>query len=138
MVMLCKNNIKGIFVFKFDFLRVFFDEYLQRNLPIAIAQASIFCLYACYLYYFLPCKIIDFVFFFLFNSIGNEYLDVHVISFYFIGLLICTYFSWSNYYLAQKCDPGYISTNRDQQNRVKINLKLINKKFSSCSFFFER
>jgi hypothetical protein len=39
-------------------------------------------------------------------------------SFAFIGLIICTYFSWSNYYFAQKCDPGYILPNHDQQNRV--------------------
>jgi hypothetical protein len=32
--------------------------------------------------------------------------------------MICTYLSVSNYYLANKTDPGYIQINRDQQNRV--------------------
>ena len=48
----------------------------------------------------------------------DKYLDVHVISFTFVALVIFTYLSWTNYYLAQKTDPGYIVTNRDQQNRV--------------------
>ncbi len=39
-------------------------------------------------------------------------------SFAFIALVICTYLSWSNYYLAQKTDPGYIVSNGDQQSRV--------------------
>jgi len=43
----------------FDY-RVFFDDNVQRYLPISVAQASIFCLYACYFYYFLPCKIVYF------------------------------------------------------------------------------
>ncbi len=36
----------------------------------------------------------------------------------FVGLVICTYLSWTNYYLAEKTDPGFIVSNRDQQNRV--------------------
>jgi hypothetical protein len=48
----------------------------------------------------------------------NEYLDVHIISFAFIGFIICTYLSIVNYYLANKTNPGYIQTNHDQQNRV--------------------
>jgi hypothetical protein len=58
--------------------------------------------------------ILKFIFYIYF-----EYLDVHVISFAFVGLLICTYLSWSNYHLAHKCDPGFIPINPDQQNRVK-------------------
>ncbi len=62
-------------------------------------------------------------------------LDVHVMSFTFIGFIICTYLSFSNYYLAQKTDPGFIPTNRDQQYRVKKNifLKLI-KNFEMVLF----
>jgi len=41
----------------------------------------------------------------------------------FIGLVIFTYFSWSNYYLAQKCDPGVKVANREQQNRVRSGEK---------------
>ncbi|CAF1041855.1 unnamed protein product [Rotaria sordida] len=84
------------------YILIFFDENVNRDLPIAIAQASIFWLYACYLYYFLP--------------------YVHVISFNFVGLAIFTYFSWSNYYRAQKVDPGYITMNSEQQHRIIIQL----------------
>ncbi|CAF3619151.1 unnamed protein product, partial [Adineta steineri] len=98
-----KGIIMLILIFLgYGYMMVFFDENLSRNLPISVAQASIFCLYACYLYYFLP--------------------YVHIISFSFIGLVICTYLSWSNYYLAIKSDPGYIQINRDQQNRIIIQL----------------
>jgi len=57
---------------------------------------------------------------FILNSLDFFLLliDVHVISFNFLGLIICTYLSWSNYYLAQKCDPGFIVSHRDQQYRV--------------------
>jgi len=48
----------------------------------------------------------------------HEYLDVHMMSFTFIGFMICTYLSIINYYLANKTNPGYIQTNHDQQNRV--------------------
>lgn len=44
---LLKNNF---------FIRIFFDNHMDRYLPIAIAQASIFWLYVCYIYYFLQCK----------------------------------------------------------------------------------
>ncbi|CAF3408369.1 unnamed protein product [Rotaria sp. Silwood1] len=84
------------------YIVIFFDENVHRYLPMAIAQASIFWLYACYLYYFLP--------------------YVHIMSFNFVGLVICTYFSWSSYYRAQKVDPGYIVTNTEQQHRVIIQL----------------
>ena len=51
-------------------------------------------------------------------SIFDEYLDVHAVSFSFIALITLTYFSWSNYYYSQKCDPGFIPNNREHQNRV--------------------
>ena len=41
-----------------------------------------------------------------------------MISWVFIGFIICTYFSWTNYHLAQKVDPGYITNTREQQSRV--------------------
>lgn len=84
------------------FALVCFDENVQRNLPISIAQASIFCLYCCYFYYFLP--------------------YINLMSLTFVSLMIFTYFSWSNYYLAQKTDPGFIAFNREQQNRAIIQL----------------
>jgi ankyrin repeat protein len=98
---------KGVLIIALFFLTkgytmIFFDDNVDRYLPIAIAQGSIFWLYACYLYYFL------------------QY--IHIISFSFLGLVICTYFSWSNYYLAQKCDPCVIVNNRDQQYRNIIKL----------------
>jgi ankyrin repeat protein len=92
----------GLIVFMYGYAVIFFDDNVQRYLPISIAQASIFCLYACYFYYFLP--------------------YVHVMSLAFILLVICTYLSWSNYCLAQKTDPGYIVSNCDQQNRTIIQL----------------
>ena len=95
-------------------IRIFFDDNVDRYLPIAIAQSSIFWLYFCYLYYFLQCNRS----LFFFQSYFYVFIDVHVISFSFFGLLICTYFSWTNYYLAQKRDPGVIVSNRDQQYRV--------------------
>jgi hypothetical protein len=87
---------------------------VDRYLPIAIAQGSIFWLYVSYFYYFLQCN--PFIFLFKFHL--SVLLDIHIISFAFLGLVICTYFSWSNYYLAQKRDPGVIVNNRDQQYRV--------------------
>ncbi|UJR21184.1 hypothetical protein I4U23_024282 [Adineta vaga] len=94
--------ILALFFVSYGYMMIFFDEHVDRNLPIAAAQASILCLYACYLYYFLP--------------------YVHVISIGFITLVIFTYLSWSNYYLAQKCDPGFIQVNREQLNRTIIQL----------------
>ncbi|CAF3361176.1 unnamed protein product [Rotaria socialis] len=92
-----------LFLLAKGYSMIFFDDNVDRYLPIAIAQASIFCLYACYLYYFL------------------EY--VHVISWSFLCLIILTYFSWKNYYLSQKCDPGIITeNNREQSYRVIIQL----------------
>ncbi|CAF2411056.1 unnamed protein product [Rotaria sp. Silwood2] len=92
----------ALFLLTRGYIFVFFDEDVNRYLPIAIAQASIFWLYACYLYYFLP--------------------YVHVMSFNFLGLAIFTYFSWRTYYLAQKVDPGYIVTSSEQQHRIIIQL----------------
>ncbi|CAF0817270.1 unnamed protein product [Rotaria sp. Silwood1] len=85
------------------YIMIFFDDNVDRYLPIAIAQASIFWLYISYLFYFL------------------EY--VHIISLNFFCLIICTYFSWKNYYLAIKNDPGIIfNNNREQQYRIIIYL----------------
>ncbi|CAF0738301.1 unnamed protein product [Rotaria sordida] len=85
------------------YMMVFFDNNVDRYLPIAIAQASIFWLYICYLYYFL------------------QY--VHIISWNFFCLIICTYFSWKNYYFAIKSDPGVIiNNNREQRYRIIIQL----------------
>lgn len=53
-------------------------------------------------------------------ALFSSKIDVHVISFAFLGLVICTYFSWTSYYLAQKRDPGVIASNQDQQYRVRI------------------
>ncbi|CAF1326096.1 unnamed protein product [Adineta ricciae] len=94
--------ILGLVFMSYGYMMLFFDEHVGRNLPIAAAQASIFCLYAYYLYYFLP--------------------YVHVVSFSFISLVIFTYFSWSNYYYSQKCDPGFVPSNREHQNRMIIQL----------------
>jgi hypothetical protein len=47
-------------------------------------------------------------------------IDIQVISFAFLGFIICTYFSWSHYYFAQKRDPGVIVSNQDQQYKVYI------------------
>ncbi|CAF4596703.1 unnamed protein product [Rotaria socialis] len=46
----------GLYVLIRGYMMIFFDDKLQGKAPIAIAQASIFWLYACYIYYFLPCK----------------------------------------------------------------------------------
>ena len=37
--------------------RMFFDKNVDRYLPVAIAQGSIFWLYVTYVYCFLPCKL---------------------------------------------------------------------------------
>ncbi|CAF2037640.1 unnamed protein product [Rotaria magnacalcarata] len=92
----------GLFLLTRGYMMIFSDDKLHGKAPIAIAQASIFWLYACYLYNFLP--------------------YIHVMSFSFIGLLIFTYFSWKSYYLAIKVDPGYIVTNTDQLHRTIIQL----------------
>lgn len=102
-------------------IRIFFDNDVDRYLPIAIAQASIFWLYVCYVYYFLQCKKCNF-FSVKFLLLSFE-IDVQLISFACLGLTICTYFSWTNYYLAQKRDPGVIMSNQDQQYRVRIEDK---------------
>jgi len=46
-------------------------------------------------------------------------IDVHVFSLSFACLLISSYFSWTNYYLAQKRDPGVLVSNRDEQLQVR-------------------
>lgn len=81
---------------------IFFDNKVDDYLPIAIAQASIFWLYVCYFYFFL------------------EY--IHVFSLTFLCFLICTYFFWTSYYLAQKRDPGVIVSDRDQQYQNIVEL----------------
>ena len=48
----------------------------------------------------------------------GDILDVRILSLPFVTLVVCTYFSWSNYHLAQKCDPGYLVSSREQQHRV--------------------
>ncbi|CAF3490537.1 unnamed protein product [Adineta steineri] len=84
------------------YMRIFFDNQMDRYLPIAIAQASIFWLYVCYFYYFSA--------------------SVHVISIHFVCIILLTYLSWSNYYLAIKRDPGFIVGNREQLYRNIIQL----------------
>jgi len=91
-----------LFSFVYAYSMIFADIKSQEFLPIAIAQASIFCLYSCYFYYFLP--------------------YVHVFSFSFIVLLITTYFSWTNYYRAIRTDPGFLPSNFEQKNRVICQL----------------
>jgi len=91
-----------LILFGKGYAMIFFDQNVDRYLPISIAQASIFWLYACYLYYFLP--------------------YVHVFSWGFIGLAICTYYSWSNFYYATKSDPGVIWSDREQQYQNIIEL----------------
>lgn len=73
--------------------------------------------------------------FFLLKFFLFIFIDIHIISFSFLGLVICTYFSWSNYYLAQKCDPGVIVNNRDQQYRVWIDD--LRKKQNSSFWYLE-
>ena len=62
-------------------------------------------------------------------------LDVHLIPFTIFPIVICTYLSWSNYYLAEKCDPGFIHGNRDQVNRVWNNRKI---KIENYELFFPK
>ncbi|CAF1047249.1 unnamed protein product [Adineta ricciae] len=92
----------ALFLAANGYMMIFFDNKVDRYLPISIAQASIFWLYVCYFYYLLP--------------------YVHFIPYTIFPIVICTYLSWSNYYLAEKCDPGFIHGNRDQVNRTICQL----------------
>ena len=58
-------------------------------------------------------------------------------SWSFLALVICTYFSWTNYYLAQKVDPGYIPVNHEQQNRVN-RWRLREITANPVSFFLQK
>jgi hypothetical protein len=124
-------------IFSVNSIRDFFSlEFFLTNLSSEIYQllslkhrSSGFMQYI-YIIFYLVTFFRCFSLFVLFSV----HLDVQIMSFSFIGLVICTYLSWSNYYLAQKCDPGYISTNREQQNRVN-DLNCSRKKNFLIYFF---
>ena len=92
-----------------------------------MAQASIFCLYLCFFYYFLPCKFVSTRR--TATKLVSTRSDVHVVSFTILVLLVTTYFSWTSYYRAIYSDPGFLPPNVEQQNRVK---KLSRRFFSTC------
>ncbi|UJR28300.1 hypothetical protein I4U23_009546 [Adineta vaga] len=91
-----------LFIVSKGYIMIFYDNDVDRNLPISIAQASIFWLYICYFYYIVP--------------------NIPVTLWLMILIVICTYLSWSNYYLAEKRDPGFITGNREQLYRIIIQL----------------
>lgn len=78
--------------------RLFFDRYLNKYVPIATTFAFIFWLYVTWFIYFRP---------FVFD-----------VSLYSAGFVLATYLSWYNLYKAWKTDPGILSANRDQMNKV--------------------